>query len=284
MKWQRGSSKGRMLGEKPSSRWTTSSCQKPQKPAYVRSCQFGVLVDNIIMPSPDREPALSVRPMPTSKLSLKSVLDKAGIRRSQEQRPLEEARQDLDTVVASLLETVFSAIRDLQRSTAGRAGKGGRIVTQPWSVEIELLWFLLISIMRGVARIPEMGPDARDSLHSALLESFISQIIGYNRLAPAYSDQRGRLVERLEHWYGQALEECRGISRTLPSADALSLGDSVCGRAARRMAAAQGAKDNLPMELALASWIVEVWLAIDLPKVANLCAQIHLSRRSTDDR
>lgn len=213
--------------------------------------------------------------MPSSELSFKKLLDKATFGWVTKREPVSERRQVLEAITESLLDETARASVGLRRRWAQKARKEEEAIRLPWSIQVELLWFLVAAIVRKVLTHPSVSRDARDSIHTDLLESLVVHMLDHRNVSKGRDDSRARLSGRLQSWYTEAVQSYRGATRVLPSAEDASLEDNLCGRAANRMARAMGREHDAPFALSLATWIVESYLAVGVTELALLCTDAY---------
>jgi hypothetical protein len=213
--------------------------------------------------------------MPPAEISFKKLLDKAKFGWINKREPVEQRCQVLEAVVGHLLDGTTKASAGLHRRWAQKAGKDEAATRQPWSIQVELLWFLVAAIVRKVLTHPSTSREARDLIHTELLGTLVDNILDHKNVSRGRQDSRARLSGRLQSWYTEAVQSYRGAPQILPSADEISLQDNLCGRAASRMAKAMGREDDVPFAMSLATWIVESYLAIRVTELALLCTNAY---------
>jgi len=216
--------------------------------------------------------------MPPTEVSFKKLLDKATFGWTTKREPVSERRQVLEAMAEALIDGTTRAGVGLRRRWARQAGKHEEVTRLPWSIQVELLWFLVAAIVRKVLTHPSVGREARDLIHTELLETLIIHMLDHKNVSRGRDDSRARLSGRLQGWYTEAVQSYRGATRILPSPDEISLQDNLCGRAAFRMAMAMGREHDAPFALSLATWIVESYLALGVTELALLCTDAYRDR------
>jgi hypothetical protein len=209
--------------------------------------------------------------MPAIGASIMKVLRRDRAKTEYQEETLDERHRVLAATAASLVEGAAHACISLRRRWAEKARKDEAAIPQPWSIQVELLWFLLSALMRKALRFPTLSSDARRLISVELPGAVIDKILDSSSLARKYQHNRERLIRKLELWRRDAEESYKGTVGILPSADETSLKDNLCGRAAFRMAKAMGRPDDIPFATELATWIVESYIEIEVPRMATVC-------------
>jgi hypothetical protein len=183
----------------------------------------------------------------------------------------------LKMVAASLSEGTFTATKELQECWPEEMGGTHLTDKRARSIQIELLWFMLVALLREIHRRPEEDLETRETIRGDLIPSVINHLLdleGHRSKAP--KGIREKQSGRMTAWYTEAEDAYAGIIRILPAPHDLSLDDNLCGNAAKRMAKAVGRDDQVTSVVFLTSWVIRSYTAIELANLVDTvsCAYI----------
>jgi hypothetical protein len=176
----------------------------------------------------------------------------------------------LDNSAINLFNSTVLIASELQSQSASQIDNPELSNEKAWTVQIELLWFLIAALCRDMFAVPGSQPEDRDVIQDGILHSVINHMVErmFNS-ATMTPEKRSEQASRFLNWYNESEMYYGYITEVTPSLDHLTLDDSLAGKAATRIATAVGEGDNIGLKVSLLTPMMKTYIAVNIPSMAT---------------